>query len=95
MEPAGLPHRSTPSATMHGVNATWIESVPVRETFRGEIAWDGGVQVFQIEHPSGTQRAYAWSHQADEGGRRRFVAMLGLGPVVDAGSAVRASIAAG
>ncbi len=95
MDPAGLPALLDAIRHMHGVDATWIESGPVRETFRGEVAWDGEVQVFQVAHPSGAQRAYAWSHEAGEGGRRRFVAVLGLGPVVDAVSAVRASIAAG
>lgn len=94
MDPAGLPALLDAIRHLHGVEATWLESVPVRETFRGELVWEGDVQVFQVAHPSGATRAYAWSH-ATEGTRRRFYAVLGLGPVVDAVTAVRASIVAG
>lgn len=45
-----------------------------------------------MAHPSGATRAYAWSHEAGEGGRRKFVSVLGRGPVGDAVTAVRASI---
>ena len=30
---------------LHGCKATWVESVPVKETFQGEIFWEGEVQV--------------------------------------------------
>lgn len=93
MDPAGLPALLDAIRHMHGVDATWIESVPVRETFKGEVVWDGEVQVFGVAHQKAS-RAYTWSHATDTG-RRRFVAVLGLGPVVDAITAVRASIAAG
>jgi hypothetical protein len=79
---------------LHGVDAKWVESVPVHETFKGETVWDGEVQVFYLlGHPTAT-RAYAWSHETDEG-KRRFVAVLQAGPVKDAVTAVRASIAHG
>jgi len=77
---------------MHGCEPTWVESVPVTETFNGETVWDGDVQVFAVDHPK-TKRAYAWSY-ATEGTKRKFVAVLHLGPVTDAITAVRASIAA-
>lgn len=77
---------------MHGCEATWIESVPVTETHNGETVWQGEVQVFEVKHPK-AKRAYAWSY-ATEGTKRGFVAVLGLGPVTDAITAVRASIAA-
>jgi len=52
------------------------------------------VQVFALTgHPKAT-RCYAWSH-ATEAAKRRFFAVLQLGPVTDAVTAVRASIAAG
>ena len=78
---------------MHGCEATWLESVPVTETFGGETAWDGEVQVFALQGHPDAEHAYAWSH-ATEGPRRRFVAVLGIGPVRDAVTAVRASIVA-
>jgi len=78
---------------MHGCASTWVESVPVHETFNGEVVWDGEVQVYDlVGHPT-AKRAYAWSH-ATEGTKRRFYAVLGISPIVDALTAVRASIVA-
>lgn len=94
MDPAGTDALRDAIRHMHGCESTWIESVPVREVFKGEVAWDGEVQVFElVGHPKAT-RAYAWSHETT-GTKRRFVAVLGIGPVVDAVTAVRASIVAG
>lgn len=95
MDPAGLPALLDAIRHMHACEATWLESVPVTETFRGETVWEGVVQVFAVEHPSGASRVYAWSHAVGEGPRRRFFAILGAGPVVDAVAAVRVAIAAG
>ena len=78
---------------MHGCEATWLESVSVTETFEGKTVWDGEVQVFAIQGHPDARRAYAWSYATDEP-RRRFVAVLGVGPVRDALSAVQASIVA-
>ena len=79
---------------LHGCDSKWVESVPVHETFKGKTVWDGEVQVYYlIGHPTAT-RAYAWSFETDQG-KRRFVAVLEAGPVKDAATAVRASIAAG
>jgi hypothetical protein len=33
---------------MHGCNASWIEEVPVRETFKEQTAWEGTVHVFDL-----------------------------------------------
>ena len=77
---------------MHGLDATWIESVPVREMFQGRAAWYGDVQVFAVDHGDVT-RVYAWSH-VTTGTRRRFFAVLGAGPVTSPQMAVRASILA-
>jgi hypothetical protein len=78
----------------HGCDSKWVESVPVHETFKREAVPDGEVQVFYlIGHPTAT-RAYAWSHETGDG-TRRFVAVLQAGPVKDAVTAVRASLAAG
>lgn len=78
---------------LHGVDSTWIEAVPVHEEFNGQTVWDGTVQVFDlIGHPQ-AKRAYAWSY-ATEGTKRRYTAVLQLGPVKDAVTAVRAAIVA-
>jgi hypothetical protein len=93
MDPAGIPALQDAIRHMHGCESTWVESVPVTEQFNGETVWDGEVQVFELTGHATTKRAYAWSH-ATEGERRRFFAVLQLGPVTDAITAVRASIAA-
>lgn len=80
---------------LHACKASWVESVPIKETFQGQTAWEGIVQVFDISgHPSAT-RCYAWSYVTDEKtGKRRFFALLHQGPVDSPQAAVRAAIAA-
>ncbi|MBM4327095.1 MAG: hypothetical protein FJ118_08010 [Deltaproteobacteria bacterium] len=79
---------------LHGCEATWIESVPVKEVFEGETVWEGIVQVFSlIGHPTAT-RSYAWSHLVDDSGKRKFFAVLHQGPVDSPRAAVRAAIVA-
>lgn len=76
---------------LHGCESTFVEAVPVREEFQGQVAWVGQVCVFDlIGHPTAT-RAYAWSH-ATEGTRRRFVAVLHSGPIDSPQNAVKAAI---
>lgn len=94
MDPAGVDALVDAIGHMHGCKATWLESVPVVEKHQGETVWQGEVQVFAVEHPK-TDRAFAWSHAVDGSERRRFYAVLKLGPVVDAVTAVRAAIVAG
>lgn len=75
-DPAGIPALQDAIRHMHGCGSTWVESVAVREEFRGEVVWDGHVQVFDLDgHPTAS-RAYAWSHAVGDGPRRRFVAVL-------------------
>ncbi len=94
MDPAGLPALQDAIRHMHGCESRWVESVPVHEkTHDGETVWEGEVQVFDLVGHPHAGRAYAWSY-ATEGTKRRFVAVLGLPPVVDAKSAVQASIVA-
>ena len=80
---------------LHNCGATFIETVPVHEVFRGQTVWQGLVEVFNLhDHPK-AKRAYAWSHREgkdDEG--ERFVAVLEIPPVVSPVTAVRASIMA-
>lgn len=79
---------------MHGCESTFVESVPVHETFDGQTVWEGDVEVFDlVGHPQ-ARRCYAWSSSTDTPGRRRFHAVLGVGPITDAVMAVRASIVA-
>ena len=93
MDPAGTEALQDAIWHMHGLKSVWVESVDVHETFNGETVWQGQVQVFSVQHPK-ANRAYAWSHAVGDGGKRRFHAVLGMPPVVDAVTAVRAAIAA-
>jgi hypothetical protein len=77
---------------LHGCKATWVESIPVKEVFEGETAWEGVVRVFDIQgHPKAT-RCYAWSHALDKSKKRRFFAVLHQGPVDSPQAAVKAMI---
>lgn len=79
---------------MHRCNAALIQSVPVSETFGGDIVWDGIVHVFDLTgHPKAT-RAYAWSSPIEGSDKRRFFAVLHQGPVTSPVEAVRAAIVA-
>jgi hypothetical protein len=80
---------------LHNCSATWRETVPVHEVFRGQTVWQGEVEVFDLQGHPKAKRAYAWSHrdgQNDEG--ERFVAVLEIPPVESAITAVRVSIVA-
>lgn len=87
MDAAGRPALVEAIRHLHGLKATWIESVPVVETHEGQTVWAGEVQVFAVEHPKAS-RVYASSHET-EGGKRRFHAVLGVAPVTGAEEAVR------
>ena len=77
---------------LHSCDSTWIESVPVKEVFKGETVWEGTVEIFDLHgHPTAS-RCYAWSHATDDSERRRFVAVLHEGPVDSPEAAVRAAI---
>lgn len=91
MDAAGLPALIEAIRHLHGLEATWLESVPVVETHEGQTVWAGEVQVFAVEHPKAS-RVYAWSHETDAG-KRRFHAVLGVGAVIGAEMAVRVAVA--
>ena len=78
---------------LHGVEAKYVESVPVKETFQGKTVWDGAVEVFElIGHPK-APKAYAWAHDTDNPKQpRKHVTVLHIPPVVSPILAVRAAI---
>jgi hypothetical protein len=78
---------------LHGVESTHVESVPVKETFRGETVWEGIVEVFELHGHPKASRAYAWAHPTDgPESPKRHVTVLHIGPVTSAVEAVRAAI---
>lgn len=78
---------------LHGVDSTHIESVPIKEEFKGSTVWEGIVEVFDlVGHPKAS-RVYAWTHDTDDPKKpRRHVTVLHIAPVESAITAVRASI---
>jgi hypothetical protein len=78
---------------LHNCGATWRETVPVHEVFRGETVWQGDVEVFDLHNHPKAKRAYAWSHlDGEHDERTRFVAVLEIPPVESAETAVRVQI---
>ena len=56
---------------LHGVEATHVESVPVKETFRGKTVWDGIVEVFELHGHPKAPKVYAWAHDTEDPKRPR------------------------
>jgi hypothetical protein len=80
---------------LHNCGATWRETVPVHEVFRGQTVWQGEVEVFDLTGHPKAHRAYGWSHRDGKNDAgERFVTVLEIPPVDSALSAVRVSIVA-
>jgi hypothetical protein len=77
--------------TMHHCKAKHVGSEPVIDLFRGEVAWDGVVETFDIEGHPRAKRCYAWSFF--ENGERQYTTVLEIPPVNSAVSAVKVAIA--
>ena len=78
---------------LHGAEATHVESVPVKETFKGETFWEGIVEVFELTGHATAHRVYAWAHETDDPQKPvRHVTVLHLHPIKSAQDAVRAAI---
>jgi hypothetical protein len=78
---------------LHGVDATHIESVPVKEMFQGKTVWDGIVEVFELHGHPKASKVYAWAHDTDDAKNpRRHVTVLHSHPIASAKEAVRAAI---
>jgi hypothetical protein len=78
----------------HGGRATFVQSIPVRETFDGKTVWDGVVHVFDLADNPNAGRVYAGSSPVEGSDRRRFFAVLHMGAIKSPVDAVRAAIVA-
>jgi len=95
-EDESIPDLQDAIQKMHGCSSVFVETVHVHEKMptTGETVWQGDVQIFDlIDHPK-AKRAYGWSFFNDDSRKRRFIAVLGDGPVVSAVTAVQAYIVA-
>lgn len=78
---------------LHNARATHVESVPVTETHKGQVVWDGIVEVFRLRGHPQTNRIYAWAHDTDDPTNpKRYVTVLHIPPVVSPQTAVQAAI---
>ncbi len=79
---------------LHGSDSTHVETVPIKEAFKGETVWEGEVEVFDLhDHPK-TSRVYAWAHETDDADHpRRHVTVLHIPPAITPRRAVQISIA--
>ena len=94
MAEASLERLKTAVESQHGGKATFVESVPVKETFGGKTVWEGAVHVFDLNGNAKATRAYAWSSPIEGSTKRRFFAVLHLGAIRNPQDAVRAAIVA-
>jgi len=80
---------------LHGAEATYRESVPVKEVWKGQTLWDGVVEVFDLKGHPKTHTAYAWSHATDDPKHpMQHVTVLHIPPAISPLMAVRTAIAA-
>lgn len=74
----------------HGGVATFVQSVPVRETNDENTVWNGVVLVFDLVSYPTAERAYAWSYDRPDG-KRSFLGVLHVPPIDSPAAAVRAA----
>jgi hypothetical protein len=80
---------------MHKCTAFYLRTQLVDETVDGETVWTGDVEVFALTRHPKAKHCYAWSRRDGKKGEgERFVAVLGIPPVISPKTAVRASIVA-
>lgn len=79
--------------SQHGGAASFVQSVPVSDTFEGQPAFNGTVAVFDLAGRPKATRAYVWTREIPDGKARTY-AVLHLGPVQSPADAVRAAIVA-
>lgn len=79
---------------LHGVTAKHVETVPVTEIFRGQVAWEGEVEVFEIEGHSRAKKCHAWGAEKDSGRGWDITTVLEIPPVDSPQTAVKIAIAA-
>ena len=59
----------------HGCASAYVETVSVKETFKGKTVWEGEVEVFDLTGHATARQCFAWGFQ-DDGGRWQYVAVL-------------------
>ena len=74
---------------LHNCAAVHVSSKHVKEVFRGETAWEGDVEAFDLRGHPKAKRCYGWSYGEPE----QFITILELPPVDSPESAVKVGVA--
>jgi hypothetical protein len=92
MIPQYIADLQTVIKSLHGLESTHVESVPIKEVFQGKTVWDGIVEVFELHGHPKAPKIYAWAYETDNPKKPRHVTVLHLGPITSPLLAVRAAI---
>jgi len=87
--PEYLAHLQKAIKKTFGLESEYVETVEVVESFKGDVIWDGDVEVFTVKHPEASH-CYAWAHDIETGSHSLVV--LGRPPIKSALDAVRAAL---
>lgn len=74
----------------HGAESKHLSSTPVREEMNGDVIFDGEVETFALLNHPKAQICYAWGYE--ENGRLQTTCVLGIDPVTNPITAVRAAV---
>ena len=73
-----------------GCDALRVDTQVVTEKFRGQVLWEGFVEVFDLKHHAVAKRAYGWSTGTGE--NARYFAILETAPITAPKLAIKAAI---
>jgi len=77
---------------LHGCESVHVQTVPVKEIFKGQVIWSGDVEVFDLSGHAKAKRCYAWGY-AGTNPRWEITTALEIPPVTSAETAVKIAIA--
>jgi len=89
-QPEYVEHLQKAIKRTFGLESKHVETVEVMETFRGQVLFDGDVEVFDVTGNPDAKRAYAWAKDIETGSNSTVV--LERPPIKSALDAVRAAI---
>jgi hypothetical protein len=78
---------------LHGCDSVYVTTTAVKEVFKGQVAWEGEVETFDLTGHPKAKKAYAWGYPNGKGGLE-VVAVLEIPPVESPQTAVKAAIVA-
>ncbi|HWA24497.1 MAG TPA: hypothetical protein VG734_02400 [Lacunisphaera sp.] len=78
---------------LHGCDSKHVGTTPVKEVFKGQVAWEGEVETFDLAGHPKAKKAHAWGYPNGRGGLE-VVAVLEIPPVESPQTAVKAAIVA-